>query len=140
MPQSAVAEEDGRTLTAEITPDLCILGDEGLMSQLLSNLIENGLKYTRPGDSVTVSLRRNGARIALRVADTGPGIAPDLRQRIFAPFERGEQTGMAPGYGLGLALVRAIALRHGAKLTLPEVEAGFALEITCLPFDNKGTA
>lgn len=129
-----VAEEAGRTLTTDITPNLHILGDAGLMSQLLSNLIENGLKYTHTGDAITLSLKPMGNRLALRVSDTGPGLSPDLRDRIFAPFTRGEQSAIAPGYGLGLALVRAIALRHGAKLTLPEVEKGFALEINCLQF------
>ncbi len=132
-----VAEDAGRELIGDIAPGIRILGDEGLLSQLLSNLIENGLKYTRPGDVITVSLRPSGTRTSLRISDTGPGIAPDLQARIFAPFTRGDQTEMAPGYGLGLALVRAIALRHGARLTLPEVEKGFALEINCLQFSGK---
>lgn len=129
-----VAEDSNRRLVADIAPGIRILGDDGLMSQLLSNLIENGLKYTSPGDEIAVSLTPLGTRVVLRVSDSGPGISADLRSRIFAPFTRGDRTGMAPGYGLGLALVRAIALRHGAKLSLPETEKGFALEINCLQF------
>lgn len=131
-----VADEAGRTLKHDVVPGLRILGDQGLVAQLLSNLIENGLKYTRPGDSITISLTGNGQHACLAVRDTGPGIDAALRENIFAPFARGTQSGSAPGHGLGLALVQAIALRHGAQLRLPEGQAGFALEIRFLLFKD----
>nr|WP_272490701.1 HAMP domain-containing sensor histidine kinase [Mesobacterium pallidum] len=132
-----VAEDDGRHLTADIAPGLEILGDGQLMSQLVSNLVENGLKYTRPGDTVRVDLRAQGSRIALRVSDDGPGIEAALKADLFEPFTRGAGAADRPGHGLGLSLVRAIALRHGAKLHLPEVKKGFAIELICLQFQAQ---
>lgn len=132
-----VAEEDGRRIETGIVPGLTILGDGQLMSQLVSNLVENGLKYTRPGDTVTVTLRPLGTRIELRVSDDGPGVETALKSDLLEPFTRGSTAKDRPGHGLGLSLVRAIALRHGAKLDLPEVQKGFAIVLICLQFKEK---
>ncbi|MEO0939334.1 MAG: HAMP domain-containing sensor histidine kinase [Pseudomonadota bacterium] len=129
-----VAEDAGQTVTGDLGADTTILGDPQLLSQLVSNLIENGLKYTGPGDVITLSVHRAGPKVLLRVDDTGPGIEPSLRARLFAPFARGEGTGTKPGHGLGLSLVRAIALRHGATARAPAVEKGFAIEVEALHF------
>jgi signal transduction histidine kinase len=65
----------------------------------------------------------------MRVADTGPGLPDNLKPEAFDRFTRADRDRATPGHGLGLALVRAIAARHGARLTLPPVTKGFALEI-----------
>lgn len=65
----------------------------------------------------------------MRVADTGPGLPDNLKAEAFDRFTRAERDRNIKGHGLGLALVRAIAARHGARLTLPPTEKGFALEI-----------
>lgn len=132
-----VAEEEGRRITTKIDPDTQILGDEHLLAQLLSNLIENGLKYTRPGDTITVTVRRDGALVRLRVQDDGPGVDDALREQLFTPFARGYDTGSKPGHGLGLSLVRAIALRHGAIPRAPATEKGFAIEVEALHFSAQ---
>ena len=129
-----VAEEDGRRIELSADKDATILGDAQLMAQLLSNLVENGLKYTRPGDVIRVVVAREGERVRLRVSDTGPGIEDALKARLFTPFARGDATRSQPGHGLGLSLVRAIALRHGAVPRVLEAEKGFAIEIDCLHF------
>lgn len=127
-----VAEEGGRHFVTDMPERAMILGDGNLLSQLFSNLIENGLKYTRPGDTITLRLSCEGARITTTVCDTGPGIAPDLKARIFAPFARGAGVSDTPGHGLGLSLVRAIALRHGARPRIESPEKGFAIAIDWL--------
>lgn len=135
-----VAEEEGRHLKGNTATEAMILGDPQLLSQMVSNLVENGIKYTRPGDTIRVSVRRDGTRVHLRVEDNGPGVPDDLRARIFTPFARGNQVAEVPGHGLGLSLVRAIALRHGAKPQLVETQKGFAIEVTALHFSaNKDT-
>ncbi|MEM8577739.1 MAG: HAMP domain-containing sensor histidine kinase [Pseudomonadota bacterium] len=129
-----VAEEAQRHLVADLADDATLLGDAQLLSQLVSNLIENGLKYTRPGDTIRIEVARRGDHVRLRVSDDGPGIDAGLRARLFAPFARGAGQQSAPGHGLGLSLVRAIALRHGGKARAPEVEKGFAIEVEALHF------
>lgn len=86
-----------------------------MLRELLSNLIDNALRYTPAGGSVTVRVRREREQALLEVEDTGPGIAPAERRRVFERFYRILGSG-APGSGLGLAIVREIAQQHGARV------------------------
>jgi signal transduction histidine kinase len=122
-------EDKGLQAEATITPNLSILGDRNLIAQVLSNLLDNAIKYCAKGDHLTLSLTPDTDRILMRVSDTGPGLPDDLKAEAFDRFTRAERDRATPGHGLGLALVRAIAARHGARLTLPATEKGFALEI-----------
>lgn len=124
-----LAEERGLTLGADLTPDLQVLGERNLIAQLLTNLLENALKFCRPGDTVTLSLHPEGAHLLLRVSDTGPGLPEAQRAEITRRFVRAERDRDVAGHGLGLALVQAIATRHGAKLDLPASERGFMIQI-----------
>nr|WP_237684788.1 ATP-binding protein [Szabonella alba] len=133
-----LAEDQGLTLTEGVEPGLRVLGDATLIGQILANLLDNAVKYCRPGDAVHLALTQGGAgsgdakgggRILLSIRDTGPGLPPELRAGGFERFARGARDRDKPGHGLGLALVQAIAARHGAKLHLPQTESGFALEI-----------
>jgi len=92
-----------------------IAGQPLMLREMLSNLIDNALRYTPPGGSVTVRVRSDGEHAQLEVEDTGPGIAPSERARVFERFYRilGSNT---PGSGLGLAIVREIAQQHGAEI------------------------
>lgn len=124
-----LAEDRGLAFSHDLPPGLMVLGEATLIGQALSNLLDNAVKYCRPGDRVHLSLAAEGGHILLRLADTGPGLPPELQDGAFQPFRRGVRDAAAPGHGLGLALVQAIAARHGAKLTVPRVEKGFVLEI-----------
>jgi signal transduction histidine kinase len=124
-----LAEDKGLLTQATITPDLHILGDRNLIAQVLSNLFDNAIKYCATGDQLTLQITPEDDRILMRVADTGPGLPDALKPEAFDRFTRAERDRATPGHGLGLALVRAIAARHGARLTLPPTEKGFALEI-----------
>nr|WP_229511090.1 MULTISPECIES: sensor histidine kinase [unclassified Massilia] len=97
--------------------DVNIAGNALMLRELLSNLIDNALRYTPPGGSVTVRVRRDGDAALLEVEDTGPGIAPHERAHVFERFYRilGSNT---PGSGLGLAIVREIAGQHGAEVDI----------------------
>jgi len=88
-----------------------------MLRELLSNLIDNALRYTPAGGSVTVRVRRDGDAALLEVEDTGPGIATHERAHVFERFYRilGSNT---PGSGLGLAIVREIAQQHGAEVDI----------------------
>jgi heavy metal sensor kinase len=105
--------------------DLALLGDRHLLPRLLSILLENASKYTPPGGSVKLSAALAGARVVLSVTDSGIGIAPEHKPRIFDRFYRATQVGesVPPGSGLGLALAKWIADRHGTELCV-ESELG----------------
>ena len=124
-----LAEDKGLQTEARITPGLHMLGDRNLIAQVLSNLLDNAIKYCAAGDRLTLSLSPEDDRILMRVADTGPGLPDALKPEAFDRFTRAERDRATPGHGLGLALVRAIAARHGARLSLPATEKGFTLEI-----------
>lgn len=123
------AEERGLVPEARIAPGVRVLGDRSLIAQMLSNLLDNALKYARPGDALRLTLADGADRPVLAVADTGPGLPPEIAAEAFEPFVRGTRDQAKPGHGLGLALVRAIAARHGARLSLPPVERGLTVEI-----------
>jgi two-component system sensor histidine kinase KdpD len=92
------------------------------IDQVLSNLIENAVKYTPPGREIMVRVQRGQEEVAISVADRGPGIAPTALGRVFAPFVRGdaERTNGAGSYprgdGLGLAVARGLIAAHGGRI------------------------
>jgi two-component system sensor histidine kinase TctE len=88
-----------------------------MLREMLSNLIDNALRYTPAGGSVTVRVRREAELAILEVEDTGPGIAPAERAHVFERFYR-ILGNSAPGSGLGLAIVREIAQQHGAEVDI----------------------
>ena len=100
--------------------ELGMVGSDALIYRLVFNLVENGIKYNRPGGAVHVTLRQEKQAAVLRVADTGPGIPADCRESIFQPFFRVDKSRSREmgGVGLGLALVREIAVLHGGSVTV----------------------
>jgi len=124
-----LAEDKGLILDCDLAPGLQVLGDRTLIAQMAANLLDNAVKYCRPGDQLRLHLTEGAARHLIVLSDTGPGLPEDLRDRVFDRFARAERDRGLPGHGLGLALVQAIAARHGAKLSLPRREKGFAIEI-----------
>ena len=126
-----LAEDKGLLCTLSVDPDCCVLGDRNLIAQMVSNLLDNAIKYCAAGDELRLTLRATPDRHLLTIADTGPGLPDEMKDAAFERFvraDRDKDRGIK-GHGLGLALVRAIAARHGAKLVLPPVEKGFVLEI-----------
>lgn len=97
-----------------------VRGDPVLLRELIANLLDNAIRYAGPNARVAVRVAAPDARVVLEVADDGPGIAPDLRPKVFSRFYRIPGTPGA-GCGLGLAIVAEIAERHGATVSL---EAG----------------
>jgi len=98
-------------------PHAIAWGDRAGLRTLLANLIDNALRYTPRGGRVDVAVERAADAVTLAVRDSGPGIAPVERERVFDRFYRGEGT-REPGSGLGLAIVKRIAERHGATVAL----------------------
>jgi signal transduction histidine kinase len=99
-------------------------GDPRLAESLVANLIDNAMRYNVPGGSVTVSTAAIGGRAVLPVSSTGPVIPAEQVDRLFQPFQRLTGERLHGGYGLGLAIVRAIAEAHNAALTVAARPAG----------------
>jgi two-component system, OmpR family, sensor kinase len=92
-------------------------GHREALAILVRNLVDNAVRHTPEGGVVDVTLEKDAHHVRLRVADSGPGIAPRERERVFDRFYRVPGT-PAVGSGLGLAIVRTIATQHGAQVTL----------------------
>jgi signal transduction histidine kinase len=90
--------------------------DPDLVRQVLYNLLSNAANYSPHGRTIVVEVTKDTQRIMLRVRDQGQGVAPEAVARIFEPYQRGHDD--APGLGMGLAISRDIARRHGGDLTL----------------------
>jgi signal transduction histidine kinase len=109
------AEEAARYPGCDVSGEPVILnGDARLLRRLIRNLIENAMKHGAP--PIAVSVQREGAQSVLTVSDDGPGVTVELAEQVFEPFHRGPSRGKTGGSGLGLALVRSIAERHGGMV------------------------
>ena len=119
----AVAEAHAQVIETSIEPAR-VAGDRDLLFQMFSNLLDNAIKYGAPDSRISIELRTIGDEVALTISDQGRGIAPELHERVFDRFVRGESHRGTPGTGLGLSVVRAIAIRHGADLRLESANPG----------------
>ena len=103
--------------------DHMVVGDPLRLHQLVANLLTNARVHTPVGSTATLGVGTEDGYRVIEVMDDGPGVAHDLRARLFAPFVRGEET-KAPGSGLGLSIVTAIVTAHGGTVTLEPSHQG----------------
>lgn len=121
---------------AIIAPSCLVVSlDEHRLRQVLDNLIGNAVKYTEPGGSVTVALRRLEDVVELEVSDTGIGIAPDETQQVFERFVRGDAAldRHIPGTGLGLGIVSSIVAAHDGEVSLESTLGQGSTFVVTLP-------
>ena len=129
---SPLAEKSGVTLS-QSGEDLWITGSDVLVYRAIFNLVENGVKYNRPGGSVSAAVSRRGEEAMIEIKDTGCGIPKDFRESVFQPFFRVDKSRSREkgGVGLGLSLVWEIAHLHGGDVRVRESgESGTAIELT----------
>jgi two-component system OmpR family sensor kinase/two-component system sensor histidine kinase QseC len=119
----ALAMERRIDLSLESVPDLLVRADQESIRTLVRNLVDNAVRYTPSGGRVQVRCLRLDRAALIEVIDTGPGIAPSERERVFDRFYR-RAPGQESGSGLGLAIVKAIAKRHGAEVVLEDAPGG----------------
>jgi two-component system sensor histidine kinase ResE len=113
------AEVAGLELTLDAPPSLPrVRADAGRLEQALTNLLDNAVKYTPGGGTVTVRLISEGGYVRVEVSDTGPGISPDDLPHLFEPLYRADSARHLPGTGLGLTIVRTILDQHGAPVSV----------------------
>ena len=124
-----LAESKGVTMIADAAQPVPVRGDQDLMREALSNLIDNAIKFTPAGGSVRIGARMTEGRPFVLVSDTGVGVPPQERAKIFDRFYRGERSGQTPGHGLGLSIAETIANLHGFKLTVEDNKPGARFEL-----------
>ena len=100
-----------------------------MLQQLIVNLLENAITHGSEGNRIRLRLERRTGTVQLSVSDSGPGIPAAERAAVFEPFYRLDSSRSKSGSGLGLALVRAIAEQHGAKITLADNATGLRVEV-----------
>jgi signal transduction histidine kinase len=124
------AEDAGVELRLEAAAPVVIEGDPELLTQMLVNLVENGLRHAGGGAKVRVRCAPIADGPAVFVIDNGPGVPQAERERLFDRFYRLEASRSTPGSGLGLALVAAVARLHGAKASLHDAGPGLEARVT----------
>lgn len=107
-----------------------VRGDREALRIMLSNLIDNALRYTPAGGSVIVRTSRQDDDALIEVEDTGPGIAPEQRSRVFDRFFRVPRAAAEEGSGLGLAIVKRVADRHAGAVSLGDASGGTGLKVS----------
>jgi signal transduction histidine kinase len=132
---TAVGGEHPLTLDLPpVTGDVTVEGGRDDLHRLTLNLVENAFLHTPGGTPVVASVRRVGDNVKLEVADRGPGVPADRRERIFERFARSEgDRSTVRGTGLGLAIVRAVAEGHGGRAFVRDADGGGALFVVELP-------
>jgi signal transduction histidine kinase len=130
----------GQSLALELPEGpLAALADPGALEQLVMNLLSNANRHTPEGGSIVVRAVEAGARVRLEIEDSGPGVLPADRTRIFEPYYRVERRGVAPvpGSGLGLAVARRLAELQGGRVWVTEARSGsgacFCVELDAAP-------
>lgn len=131
-----VLDGTGRHLSfeAEEDADLAISGDRRMLRQMLANLIENAATHCPEGAAIVVAARRAASGgVELSVRDDGPGIPEASRSDVLQPFYRLDSSRTTPGTGFGLALVNAVANRHGARIALSDNHPGLVVTVDFPP-------
>lgn len=134
----AIAAGIELNLDADEHAEYVISGHRTLAFEIIANLIDNGIRYNRPGGTVSVTLLRQPIQIILTVSDDGPGIPPDKREIIFERFVRLASVQGPDGTGLGLAIVRSAASRMGASVEIAESAVGTAIHV-CFPSSSPAS-
>jgi signal transduction histidine kinase len=130
-----VAEEAEVYLALSLEDPLPIAGNRELISQAIGNLVDNAIKYVRSGamppaaPRVAIAARREGDWIVVTVADNGPGIAAEDRERVLQRFVRLEKSRTMPGSGLGLSLVDAVTRLHHGVISLGDANPGLVVNL-----------
>jgi signal transduction histidine kinase len=127
------ARDGGRTLHARIAPNLTVNGDRELLTQMVVNLLDNAILHSTPGAQISVTAQQIAGAPQIVIADTGRGIPPEERAKVFRPFYRIEPSRQAEGSGLGLSLVAAVVKQHRASISLEDNLPGLRVVVVFPP-------
>jgi two-component system, OmpR family, heavy metal sensor histidine kinase CusS len=115
-----LGEKSNLQIEVRLPESLPMVGDREMISLTLQNLVENAVKYNRPGGKIVVSGKKSGDGVQISVGNNGQGIPQERTPHIFKRFYRARGDEQTPGHGLGLSIARELARAHGGDLTLTE--------------------
>ncbi len=124
-----VAEEENISFNYHIEDDLKVQGNQQLLAQAFTNLIDNAVKYTPEKGHIALQAKRNEDAIIITISDTGAGIPEDQREHVFKRFVRLDNARTSVGNGLGLSLVKAVMDQHEADIVLKDNNPGLIVEV-----------
>ena len=127
--QSRIAVDKGIDLGFSNDVPVAVFGELDALRAMISNLVDNAIRYTLPNGTVDVAVRQSKNGATIDVIDNGPGIPPEERLRVFDRFYRRQSTG-GTGSGLGLAIVKSALTRHGGTITLDDTTTGKGLRVS----------
>ena len=132
-----LAESRRVSVVAEVAevPPLRLSPDA--LRHVLLNLLDNAVKYGPPGQTVRVRVTRDGDAVRIAVSDEGPGVPVDEREAVWGPFRRGRAPGPVAGSGIGLAIVREVATRHGGRSWIENGSSSGATFVVSLPVNGE---
>jgi len=125
----------GLAVDERIEVGLHVHADRDRLTQAIGNLLSNAARYSSPGGTVTLSVRRDDARALIEIADTGIGIAEEDLEQVFSRFWRADEARdrASGGLGIGLAVVREIIERHGGCVEAARREGGGSVFTIAIP-------
>lgn len=134
----AVASEKGITLSCKLPPeDVKLVAHTYRLQRIVGNLLDNAIKFTPAGGTISIQLSVRKTSIRLSVSDTGIGISPSEKAKIFERFYRADKARHTPGFGLGLTLVHAIVCFYNGQISVKSKPGqGTTIEVT-LPTESQ---
>ncbi len=124
-----LAQSKSIAITLDTPKSTVVRGDEDLMREAISNLVDNAIKFTPDDGRVHIAAATIDGRAVVRVSDSGPGVPEQERDKIFRRFYRIESDGWPSGHGLGLSIAETIARLHGFSLTVKDNSPGACFEL-----------
>ncbi|NDJ78384.1 MAG: GAF domain-containing protein [Chloroflexi bacterium] len=135
-----LAEDKSIRLRFALADDLPLLYiDAEMVQRVLTNLLDNAIKYSPEGGTVTVSTAASGNEVFVRIKDTGPGVPPEAQATIFDKFSRLKQRNMPHGVGLGLAFCKLAVEAHGGRIWVRSAENNGATFTFAVPIEAPAT-
>ena len=128
-----LAEDHDLELATETAAACEIMADRELLFEAFSNLVGNAVKFTPAGGSIRLKLTRLPEGPRIEVTDSGPGVPENEREAVLERFYRGRREPEAPGSGLGLSIVAAVARLHDFRLVLGDAAPGLKVTLDCWP-------
>lgn len=139
--EQSIRCEKGISLDYNVEKNIFVNGNYNLLSSLIENLITNAYRYGKENGHISVELINNENNIRLSVSDDGIGIAPEMQDKIFNRFYRGDSSRTSSdsnfGLGLGLPMARRIAQLHNGSLTLEKSDSNGSVFVFEMPFENN---
>jgi signal transduction histidine kinase len=132
-----LSEEKHQKLGVRTTTLPIVHADRDMLFQALANLLDNAVKYTPIGGIIDIHLLTRDGKAVFSICDSGPGIAPAERDKVFQRFYRSDASRSSTGNGLGLSLVQAITHLHGGQITLRGNDPGLCIDLAFPAADSR---